>query len=233
VSKDGTPDNESHATGLAALGRASATPGEVHPLLKAMGGVLGIFETVVPGLVFLVVYTATGFPSGMPWLAIGLSVAVSVVFTAWRLYRRQPVTQAIAGLVTIGASALVAIWSNRPENNFVIGLWTNGAYGTVFLISVLVGWPVAGLLVGYARQEGTAWRKNRHHRRVFTGVTLLWVGMFALRLIVELPLFFSGNITALATTKLALGLPLYVPVLAVSWLIIRGLYREKSSTQVS
>lgn len=231
--KEEALDNESHATGLAALGRASATSGEGHPLLKAMGGVLGIFETVVPGLVFLVVYTATGFPRGMPWLAIGLSVVVSAAFTAWRLYRRQPVTQAIVGLLTIGASALVAILSNRPENNFVIGLWTNGAYGAAFLISVLIGWPLAGLFVGYARQEGTAWRKNRHQRRVFTGVTLLWVGMFAVRLIVELPLFFSGNVTALATTKLALGLPLYVPVLAVSWLIIRGLYREKRGTQVS
>ena len=63
--------------------------------------------------------------------------------------------------------------------------------------------------------------------RVYTAVTLLWVGMFALRLLVEVPLYFSGNIAALATTKLALGLPLYVPVLAITWLIIRSLYRER------
>jgi hypothetical protein len=57
--------------------------------------------------------------------------------------------------------------------------------------------------------------------------------MFALRLIVEVPLFLAGEVAALAATKLALGLPLYVPVLAISWLVIRGLYREKPSTQVS
>ena len=227
------PAKKSEATGLAALGAASTRTGTQHPLLRAMGGVLGIFETVVPGLIFLVVYTATGFEPGMPWLAIILSVAAAAGFTLWRIIRRQVLTQAIAGFVTVGISAALAIFSNRPENNFVIGLWTNAGYGTAFLISVLVGWPLAGLVVGFARQEGTAWRANKHHRRVFTGVTLLWVGMFALRLIVEVPLFLAGEVAALAATKLALGLPLYVPVLAISWLVIRGLYREKPSTQVS
>ena len=224
-----TARKSTERTGLAALGESSKDSSGPHPLLKAMGGALGIVETIVPGLVFLVAYSVAGFPPGMPWLALGLSVAVAAGFTVWRLVRRQPVTQAIAGLIAVGASAALAVFSNRPENNFLIGLYTNAGYGAAFLISVLVGWPLVGVVVGFARQEGTAWRAIRHHRRVFTGVTLMWVGMFALRLVVEVPLFLSGDVAALATTKLALGLPLYVPVLALSWLIIRSLYREKQS----
>jgi hypothetical protein len=224
-----TTDEPDERTGLAALGAASKGATGPHPLLKAMGGALGITETVVPGLVFLIVYSATGFPQGMPWLALWLSVATAAAFTIWRLIRRQAVTQAIAGLIAVGASAALAVWSNRPENNFLIGIFTNAGYGVAFLISVLVGWPLVGVVVGFARQEGTAWRAIRHHRRVYAGVTMMWVGMFALRLIVEVPLFLSGDIAALATTKLVLGLPLYVPVLALSWLIIRSLYREKQS----
>ena len=224
-----TTNEPDERTGLAALGAASKGSSGPHPHLKAMGGALGITETVVPGLVFLIVYTATGFPQGMPWLALWLSVAVAAGFTIWRLIRRQAVTQAVAGLIAVGASAALAVWSNRPENNFLIGIFTNAGYGVAFLISVLVGWPLVGVIVGFARQDGTAWRARRHHRRVFTGVTMIWVGMFALRLIVEVPLFLSGDIAALATTKLVLGLPLYVPVLALSWLIIRSLYREKQS----
>lgn len=217
----------SEKSGLAALGESSTGQIGGHPLLRAMGGILGIAETVFPGFVFLVVYAVSGFPVGMPWLALGLSVAVSACFTAWRLIRRQPVTQAIAGLLAVGGSAALALWSNRPENNFLIGIFTNAGYGLAFLVSVVVGWPLVGVVVGYARQEGTTWRKLRHHRRVFSGVTLMWVGMFALRLAVEVPLFLVGDVGALAVTKLALGLPLYVPVLALSWLIIRSLYREK------
>lgn len=214
-------------TGIAALGESSTQGAGAHPLLRAMGGALGITETVVPGLVFLIVYSATGFPQGMPWLALWLSVAVAAGFTIWRLVRRQPVTQAIAGLLAVGGSAALALWSNRPENNFLIGIFTNAGYGVAFLLSVLVGWPLVGVVVGFARQEGTKWRTIRHHRRVYTGVTMMWVGMFALRLLVEVPLFLSGDVAALAVTKLALGLPLYVPVLAMSWLVIRSLYREK------
>jgi len=214
-------------SGLAALGESTAVTSAGHPLLRAMGGFLGIAETVLPGLVFLVTYAASGFPPGMPWLALGLSVGVSVAFTAWRLIRRQPVTQAVAGLLAVGGSAALALWSNRPENNFLIGIYTNAGYGVAFLVSAVIGWPLAGVIVGYARQEGTAWRSIRHHRRVFTGVTLMWVGMFAVRLAVELPLYLVGDVATLAVTKLALGLPLYVPVLALSWLIIRSLYREK------
>jgi hypothetical protein len=36
---------------------------------------------------------------------------------------------------------------------------------------------------------------------------------------------------ALLTAKLALGLPLYVPVLAATWLLVRGLFKEKAAEQ--
>ena len=219
--------------GLSALGAASTGSSSGHPLLTAMGGGLGIAETLIPGFIFLGVYAAGGFQPGMPWTAIIFSVIAAGGFTVWRLVRRQPVTQAIAGLLTVGISALLAMWSQRPEDNFVLGIYTNAAYGVVFIVSILAGWPIAGLVVGFARQEGTAWRKNRHQRRVFVGVTSLWVLMFAIRVGVELPLYLEQNVAALATTKLVLGLPLYVPVLAASWLIIRSLYREKPQPEIS
>jgi hypothetical protein len=36
---------------------------------------------------------------------------------------------------------------------------------------------------------------------------------------------------AFATAKLALGLPLYIPVLAATWLLVRGLFKEKAAEQ--
>lgn len=195
-----------------------------HPLWNAMGGALGIVETVLPGLLFVAVFTLTQ----NPWLAIGVSVSISVVFTAYRLIRKQAATQALVGLLGVVISAVLAIMSNKPEDNFVVGMVTNGVYGFVFLVSVLVGWPIIGVVVGMVRGEGTKWRTNRHHKRVYLGVTGMWVAMFALRLAVEYPLYLAGDIAGLGTAKLVLGLPLYVPVLALTWLIVRSLYREKS-----
>lgn len=215
----------SEKKGLASLaGDLEPEPGGQHPLWRAMGGVLGLVETVVPGLVFVITFSLTL----NPWLAIGISVAVSVGFTGYRLVRRQAVTQALVGLAGVVASAVLAVMSNRPEDNFVVGMLTNAGYGIVFLISILVGWPVIGVVVGLLRNEGTRWRHNRHHKRVYTGVTAIWLFMFVLRLAIEYPLYLSGNVAALGVAKLVLGLPLYVPVLALTWLIVRSLYREKT-----
>ena len=196
-----------------------------HPLWNAMGGALGIVETVLPGLLFVAVFTFTL----NPWLAIWISVGASVLFTLYRLIRRQAATQALVGLAGVVLSAVLALMSNKPEDNFVVGMVTNGVYGLVFLLSILVGWPLIGVVFGLVRSEGTKWRQNRHHKRVYMGVTALWVGMFSLRLAIEVPLYLAGNIAGLATAKLILGLPLYVPVLALTWLIVRSLYREKTS----
>jgi intracellular septation protein A len=190
-----------------------------------MGGALGIVETILPGLLFVAVFSFTL----NPWLAIWISVAISVVFTLYRLIRRQAATQALVGLLGVVVSAVLALMSNKPEDNFVVGMVTNGVYGTVFLVSILVGWPIIGVVIGLVRSEGTTWRKNRHHKRVYMGVTAVWVGMFTLRLAIEYPLYLAGNVAGLATAKLILGLPLYVPVLALTWLIVRSLYREKST----
>ena len=196
-----------------------------HPLWNAMGGALGIVETVLPGLLFVAVFTFTL----NPWLAIWISVGASVLFTVYRLIRRQAATQALVGLAGVVLSAVLALMSNKPEDNFVVGMVTNGVYGLVFLISILVGWPLIGVVVGLVRSEGTKWRHHRHHKRVYMGVTALWVGMFSLRLAIEVPLYVAGNVAGLATAKLILGLPLYVPILALTWLIVRSLYREKTS----
>ena len=214
----------SEKKGLAALVVGEGT-GKDHPLWKAIGGWLGLIETLVPGLVFVILFGLTS----NPWAAIWVSVSTSALFMLYRLIRRQPLTQAFAGFIAVIASALLATLSNRPEDNFVLGLITNGVYAVVFLVSILIRWPIIGIAVGFLRSEGTSWRKNRHHMRVYTGLTALWLGMFSLRVLVILPLYLSGDVATLSWTKLLLGLPLYVPILAVTWLIVRTLKTEKIS----
>jgi hypothetical protein len=191
-----------------------------------MGGFHGIVETLLPGLIFVVVLAVTV----NPWPAIYISAGVSIIFTLWRLVRRQAPTQALVGLAGVVVSAVLANMTGRAQDNFLIGIYTNAAYGSVFLLSIIFRWPLIGVVVNLAKSAGTSWRMNRHHFRVYMGVTALWVAMFALRLAVELPLYFSANIAALGIAKIALGLPLYVPVLAASWLIVRAMLRERALT---
>lgn len=190
-------------------------------LLKAMGGVRGIIEAIVPGLLFLLVFT---FTKSLPW-ALGVSVGVAAILTLLRIIGKTPVTAALGGLVGVVLSAVLALITNKPEDNFVLGFITNGAYGAVLLVSVFVGWPLIGLAVGFLMNDGVAWRQDRVKRRALRWLTLAWAGLFILRLAVQLPLYYSGNVEWLGSTKLLMGIPLYAPLLVVSWLVVRGLYR--------
>lgn len=189
-------------------------------MLLALGGVRGLAETILPGLVFLLMYT---FTRNVP-LSLGASVAVAVVFTIVRLVGRTPVTQAVAGLIGVGASAILALITGRGEDNFVPGLLTNGGFALALLVSIVVGWPLIGLIAGFLLDDGVAWRSRRRTRRIMQLITLVWLLMFAARLAVELPLYFAHDIGGLAIAKLLMGIPLYAPLLLVTWFVVRAAF---------
>ncbi|HET8896580.1 MAG TPA: DUF3159 domain-containing protein, partial [Protaetiibacter sp.] len=94
-------------SGLGALARDEKLSG--HDLLIAVGGVRGILEALLPGLVFLVVYSSlTAFVGQDPQAALipalGASVGLAVVFTIVRIATKGQPTQAIAGLIGVLAS---------------------------------------------------------------------------------------------------------------------------------
>lgn len=231
------PDAPASASEIlgAALGgaarRAGLDPAEGkstgHVVWSAMGGWRGIVESVLPGVVFLVAWTVTYDPatrSGNLPLSLALSVGLAAVFTLVRLVQRQSASAAIGGLIAAAAAAGLSLWTGRGEDSFIPGFLTNTIYGTAFLVSALIGWPLIGLAVGFLMGEGTAWRTDRRKRRVFFWLSIAWAGLFAARLIVQLPLYFAGDVTALGTLKLVMGLPLFAPLVAVTWLAVRALY---------
>jgi hypothetical protein len=220
-------------TGLGAV--AGEQPPSGDALLKAMGGVRGLCEAVLPGLAFIVLFTAlmTPLPGVAVPVSLAASVAIALVFTIWRLVAKENAQQAVAGLIGVGASAVLAIATNRPVNNFALGLGIDALYGLAFLISVLVRWPIIGIAVGYLYSDGVAWRRHRASYRVAVLATLLWLALFVARLVVQLPLYFAGNTAALAIAHLIMGVPLYVPVLLVTWLLVRGAYARKNGGTAS
>jgi hypothetical protein len=238
---DGATGAEPSASDLigAALGSAARRAGldpakqssTGHVVWHAMGGWRGVLETVVPSLAFLITYTVTTDPAthqGDLWLSLAISVGLAVLFTVIRLIMRQPVAAALGGLIAVVAAAALSLWTGRAQDNFLWGFITNAVYGSAFLISALVGWSLIGLAVGFLMNEGTAWRQSARKRRVFFWLAIAWAALFAARLAVQLPLYFAGDVTALGTLKLLMGLPLFAPLVAVTWLAVRALYPARS-----
>lgn len=196
-----------------------ASAGDV--VWKAMGGFRGVLESVLPSLVFVLVYTFWPDPL---ILSLGLSVGMAAVFTVLRFAQRSTPAAAVGGLVAAGAAAGLALWTGDGRDNFVFGLITNAVYGTAYLISALIGWSLIGLLVGFLVGEGVGWRRDRRKRRVFFWLAIAWAALFFARLAVQLPLYLAHETALLGTLKLVMGLPLFAPLVAVTWLAAHSLY---------
>ena len=194
-------------------------------LLVSMGGVQGIVESIVPGLLFVVIFAIIQ----LVYLSIGISAAVSVGFILLRIFRRKPLSQAIGGLIGIGIASFLAFRDGGSGRDyFLTGFATNLIYLVPLAISVIVRWPLIGVVAGFLLSEKTAWRKDKYQMRVFTAATLLWVGIFSARLLVQWPLYLADNLGALATARLVMGLPLYAAGLWVTWLMLRGVIQSRS-----
>ncbi len=193
-------------------------------ILASMGGWQGIAESVVPGFIFVLIFSL----SKEPVLAIIWASVVAAFFIVLRLIRRMSLVQALSGLLGIGLAAWLALREGGATRDyFVTGFITNLAYLVPLGISVLVRWPLVGVLMGLLLREGSTWRKNRYEMRVFTLATLLWVGLFAGRLLVQYPLYLANNLEALGILRLVMGLPLYAAVLWLNWLMVRGVFKRR------
>jgi hypothetical protein len=188
-------------------------------VLKSAGGIQGIAESILPGLVFLVAFTLT---RELPAALIS-ALATAAVFTVARLIQRKPLTQALAGVVGVGLSAWLANSTGKAEDFYVLGFLTNIGYIVAMSISIAVRWPVAGLLFGFIRNEGLEWRKNPARLKAYRIGTWVIVSVLVLRLVVQVPLYLLGEsgLAALATTRLLMGAPLYILGVWIAWLLTK------------
>lgn len=212
--------------------RAGLDPAETSSTHKvvwsAMGGWRGILESVLPSLAFVIIFTIRPEPL---ILSLGVSVGLAAVFTVVRLLQKSPPSAALGGLIAAVAAAALALWTGRGADNFVPGLITNAVYGSVILVSALIGWSLIGLAVGFLMGEGTTWRSDRRKRRAYFWLGVAWAALFFARLAVQLPLYLAGDVTALGTLKLVMGLPLFAPLIAVTWLVVRALHPREPARE--
>lgn len=192
--------------------------GDSFSVQDAIGGWRGFVESAAPGIVFVVAYLGWG-GFRIPVIA---SVAVMAVLVAVRLLQRTPATQALSGAVGVAIGAVWAWRSGDASGYFVPGLWVNAAYLAGVLLSMAVGWPIVGVVMGLIRGEGTSWRERPAERRRYQLASGVVAGMFVLRLAVQVPLYLAGAVAALGTAKLAMGVPLFALTLWGVWLLARG-----------
>jgi hypothetical protein len=203
-------------------------PRDRHELLDALGGPQGIADSSLPALAFVLVYTFNGNEiSSAAWVAVGLGALITV----FRVLRRERLQFAVAGFAGVALAAFIASKTGKAEDFFLPGLLLNAAYAIAYLVSIAVRWPLIGVIVGPLGGEGMAWRKDPEQVRLYSRASWIWVGVFALRLAVQLPLYLAGALLALGIAKTAMGLPIFLLAIWLTFLVLRR--GEEADTRLS
>jgi hypothetical protein len=193
-------------------------------LERAIGGWRGIIDSGLPTAVFVVAYVVTF--SNLRTSVIAALVAGALV-AVWRLFRRESLGQIAAGFAGLAISVWFAARTENAGNIYLPGMLTNVAYGSAFLISILVRWPLLGIAMGYLTGEGTAWRKDPELRRTYAAASWIWVGLFYGRLVVQTPMYLAGWVEVQGIVKIVMGYPLFLGAAYFTYRVLAPVLQRK------
>ena len=187
-------------------------------IMSALGGKRGLIDSGLPAIIFLIVFNLSGKEINV---AIWSALTLSIFLTIYRLINRQTLQHAFSGLIGVAICALISRRSGNAADFYLPGLWINAGYGSLYALTNLIKWPILGVLLGPILGENLLWRKDPKRLRAYINAGWLWVALFVSRLIVQYPLYESGNINALGTARLLMGYPLFILTAWGTWLILK------------
>ena len=187
-------------------------------LLEQMGGVQGVIASTIPVAVFVLANVLFDLQA-----AIIAAVASGVVIAVWRIARKQPLQPAVSGLLGVGLAAFIAARTGEARGFFLPGLIISAVFGLAFLVSVVVRWPLAGVVWHGINGDGQGWRRNPALLRAYTWASLLWTLVFASRVVLQGLLYDANEETWLGVARLAMGYPLTgLALLFTIWAVRRA-----------
>jgi hypothetical protein len=211
------PDHESAEPAAAAEESAQVRAATEAALLDAFGGVLGMVETTVPGLVFVVIYTVNHSIAASAFAALALSLVLAVV----RLARRDTLKHAFSGVFGIGFGVLFAMLSGNAKNFYLPGMLYTLGLGIAYVVSALARFPLLGLILGPVFRENLSWRTRNPGRLVaYTKASWAWGLILLGKSAILFPLYWWGNATQLGWVKVALGIPPFLLSVYLTWIFL-------------
>jgi Protein of unknown function (DUF3159) len=192
-------------------------------LRELLGGRSGAIDATVPVIAFVIGLTAAqalAAASPVAW-AGGAAVVAAVLLGAFRLARGQRPRSVLLGLLGVAVAALIALYTGRAVDFFLVQIVTNAASALAWAVSIVIRWPLLGLVAGTALGNRTAWRRDPDLLRGYQRASWAWVAQYLVRLAVFVPLFLADEVVALGVARILLTWPLVAVCVAVSWPLVR------------
>lgn len=191
-------------------------------LAVLLGGRRGALDASLPPAAFVLGWLGSGQSIG--WGAFA-AVAVGVLVGAVRLLRGERIGAVVVSLAAVVAAALLALYTGRAQDFFLLQVLANVASALAWAASILLRWPLLGVVVGFVLGQKTRWRRDPALLRAYSLASWVWVfGQYTVRVVVFGLLWWTGQVVALGVARTVLTWPLVAVTLAVSgWVLHRAL----------
>jgi hypothetical protein len=187
-------------------------------LAELLGGRGGAVDASLPPVAFALAWALSGRSIGAAAAAaVGCGVVIGVV----RFVRGERPRAAVVSVALVIAAALVALHTGRAEDFFLVQLLSNVASALLWTTSIVVRWPLLGVVVGAVTRQRTRWRRDPDLLRAYSVASWAWVGQYVLRVLVFGALWLSGEVLVLGIARAVLTWPLQAVCLALSWWLLR------------
>jgi uncharacterized protein DUF3159 len=199
-------------------------PDSAASLREILGGRGGAVDASAPAVAFaaaFVVADALRSPHAVAWGG-GVAVLAAALVGALRLRQGRRLRAVLVGLLGVVGAAAVALYTGRAVDYFLGQIALNAASTVAWVLSILLRWPLLGVVVGAALGQGARWRRDPDLLRGYRRASWVWVGQYVLRLAVFLPLYAAGSVWALGIARVAMTWPLVALCVVASWPVLRS-----------
>lgn len=187
-------------------------------LAALLGGRGGALDASLPPLAFVLGWLLGGRSVEVGALA---AVACGVVVGAVRVARGGRPRALLLSVALVVVAAYVALQTGRAEDFFLVQIFLNAASALVWAASIVVRWPLLGVVVGLVTGQRFRWRRDPDLLRAYRFASWPWVAQYVLRVLVFGALWLAGEVVLLGIMRAALTWPLQVACIAVSWWVLR------------
>ncbi|MFD8386334.1 DUF3159 domain-containing protein [Streptomyces sp. NPDC059679] len=213
MTRDDEPTATEEDSAAAAQSRAAADTA----LLEAFGGVRGMVDTTVPGLVFVLFYTIKRDIHLAALASLGLTVLLALA----RLIRKETLKHAFSGVFGVAFGAIFAMMSGDAKNFYLPGMLYTLGLAVAYVLSAIFRYPLIGVLLGPMLKENLSWRtRNPGRFRAYTKSTWAWGLILLAKSAILFPLYWWGDATQLGWVKVALGIPPFLLAVYLTWIFL-------------
>lgn len=182
---------------------------------RLIGGWQGAIEGMLPPIAFVIVYLV----SNLTW-AITLTLVLAAVLAIVRMVRRERPVRVAGALLVVLLGAYVAYYTGSAAAYFWPLVLANVLSALAFAFSILIRWPLLGVIVGPIAGTGMRWRKDPDLMRAYSRASWLWVLLNVVRAVAQIPLIRGEELWALAAIRPVFYLLVVLTILG-SWAIIK------------